>query len=117
MHPLRRHRAQVSVADDPLHLVRWDREAGSVTLACPRCGNEDLATIEQLVGLAYCKVVERDGKRQIVPAGHTEVNWSGSRTVGIGCRICGWETLPDIAQRNDTSEWLRLLARPEGGEA
>jgi hypothetical protein len=65
---------------------------GYVTLVCPTCGSDKLATIEDLAGTARCLVLlnPATGERMIESEGWTDVNWDVSVSLGITCLACSW---------------------------
>lgn len=59
---------------------------------CPTCGDPDsLNTIETVTGFssAMCSVDE-EGNEQVENNGSTDMDWDGSRTVGVHCKECWW---------------------------
>ena len=64
-------------------------------LECPKCGSQELATIEDLTGSAEgLASVDEDGTRRFDHGGYTEIHWDSSETQGIECRACGWQHEP-----------------------
>jgi hypothetical protein len=68
-------------------------------LKCPSCEQvHTLSTIENLVGLAECDSIKKDGPQW---SGRTDVIYDTSKAVGVHCGECGWEFIG--------SDWIEEL--------
>jgi hypothetical protein len=69
-------------------------------LACPDCGSTDLATLENIEGVARAEffvsgAIEHDG--------YTEVLWDTSTTFGVACKECRWDAMDDDPDANGSA--------------
>lgn len=90
-------------------------DAKAIIMVCPKCGSQDLDTLEMASCVAVCDVITPDGP---VYNGWTDYERGGQETVGVICNKCSWEYEGD--------DWLSKLipsvildrrnnANPSGG--
>lgn len=88
--------------------VTEDVSAESVTLVCPNCGDEALASQDQYIGTCRGSYsVLPDGTVQFDAFGHTEINWDSAQECEqpVSCRNCYWQGVTvDLVRQEEEPE-------------
>jgi hypothetical protein len=60
-------------------------------LGCPKCGSDEVETIEQIIGLCRSTITRNvDGTFDVEGHGETDVAWDTTESIGVQCRSCLW---------------------------
>jgi hypothetical protein len=95
-------------------LAEDDSSGGYAVLACPRCGSQDLDTLEIATCVAECVRISNAGPEF---EGTTDYDRGYQRTVGVWCNGCRWsyivpawrEAWARIESNGSEDEWLAHL--------